>query len=119
VLPAALLESPRFFWRRFRGDFADLPADLDKTHYPRYYRRTFHWQGDGWLSDRSARLYDASVELLFGGTADVMRRMAIPPLVDGLGAAASRYRGVGCGTAASLPALPPPPSGRRSSTAST
>lgn len=99
VLPTALLESPRFLWRRYRGDFGDLPADLDTAHYPRYYRRTFHWQGDGWLSEKSARLYDASVEFLFGGTADVMRRMAIPPLMESAaGAAKPRILDVGCGT---------------------
>src|SRR5262249_4548850 len=99
VLPAAFLESPRFLWRSYRGDFDDLPADLDTPHSPRYYLRTFHWQGDGWLSARSARLYDASVEFLFGGTADVMRRMAIPPIVRGAaGRAKPRVLDIGCGT---------------------
>ena len=40
----------------------DLPAHVDRSRYPRYYLRTFHWQTDGWLSERSARLYDPSVE---------------------------------------------------------
>jgi ubiquinone/menaquinone biosynthesis C-methylase UbiE len=84
VLPEALLDVPRFVWRSLRRQHDDLPAGVELGSYPQYYRRTFHWQTDGWLSARSARLYDASVEFLFGGTADVMRRMAIPPLVESL-----------------------------------
>jgi ubiquinone/menaquinone biosynthesis C-methylase UbiE len=99
VLPHALADVPAFLWRSYRGKFDDLPADVDLTHYPSYYRRTFHWQTDGWLSDTSARLYDASVEFLFGGTADVMRRMAIPPVVDGCrGLIRPALLDVGCGT---------------------
>ena len=48
--------------------YDDLPAEAKPETYPRYYRRTFHWQSDGWLSDRSARIYDASVEYQKGGT---------------------------------------------------
>jgi ubiquinone/menaquinone biosynthesis C-methylase UbiE len=98
-LPYVLFESPRFLLRGYRGDHDDLPTDLDVTSYPPYYRRTFHWQGDGWLSARSAKLYDVGVEILFGGTGDVMRRMAIPPVVEGTARAAKpRILDVGCGT---------------------
>jgi ubiquinone/menaquinone biosynthesis C-methylase UbiE len=98
-LPEALLEAPRVLWRRHRGRFRDLPARVDRRDYPKYYLRTFHWQTDGWLSDRSARLYDASVEFLFGGTADVMRRMAIPAVVDGVAELRRpRILDVACGT---------------------
>jgi ubiquinone/menaquinone biosynthesis C-methylase UbiE len=90
---------PRVLLRRFRGRFDDLPASVDRRDYPKYYLRTFHWQTDGWFSDRSARLYDASVEFLFGGTADVMRRMAIPPIVEAVrGARKPRILDVACGT---------------------
>lgn len=47
-------------------------------HLPRYYRQNFHFQTDGWLSERSARLYDIQVETLFAGAANVMRRQALP-----------------------------------------
>ena len=47
---------------------------------PAYYRRTFHWQTDGYFSDHSAEVYELGVELLFRGTADVMRRQIIPPI---------------------------------------
>ena len=82
LVPEALADLPRFLWRSYRRGHDDLPSGIDRRRYPRYYLRNFHWQTDGWFSERSARLYDASVEFLFGGTADIMRRMAIPPVVD-------------------------------------
>jgi len=98
-LPEALADVPRFLWRRYSGGHEELPADVDRSRYPRYYLRTFHWQTDGWLSDRSARLYDAGVEFLFGGTADIMRRMAIPPVVTAVrGIDRPRILDVACGT---------------------
>jgi len=50
--------------------------------FPRYYLQNFHYQTDGWLSRRSAELYDHQVEVLFGGGADAMRRQALVPLYD-------------------------------------
>jgi len=98
-LPEALADVPRFVWRRYRGRHDELPRGIDRRRYPRYYLRTFHWQTDGWLSERSARLYDASVEFLFGGTADIMRRMAIPPVVEAVrGRAQPRILDLACGT---------------------
>lgn len=98
-MPEALLELPRVLLRSYLGRYDDLPAQARPETYPRYYRRTFHWQSDGWLSERSARIYDASVEFLFGGTADVMRRMAIPPVVDAVRARRRpRILDVACGT---------------------
>jgi hypothetical protein len=70
-LPAAVGDLPRFLWRSFTEQHDDLPAHVDRSRYPRYYLRTFHWQTDGWLSERSARLYEPSVEFLFAGTADI------------------------------------------------
>jgi ubiquinone/menaquinone biosynthesis C-methylase UbiE len=98
-LPEALSDVPRFLWRSYTGGHDELPASVDRSRYPRYYLRTFHWQTDGWFSDRSARLYDAGVEFLFGGTADIMRRMAIPPVVESVrGIARPRILDVACGT---------------------
>lgn len=79
-LPALIGDLPRVAERARRRDFRDLPAGVDLEVYPPYYRRNFHWQTDGYLSRRSAELYDLGVELLFGGTADVMRRQVIPPI---------------------------------------
>lgn len=84
VLPGGLLEVPRVILRARRQGFEDLPPESQSARFPRYYRRTFHWQSDGWFSERSARMYDPGVELLFGGTADVMRRMILPDLVTHL-----------------------------------
>jgi ubiquinone/menaquinone biosynthesis C-methylase UbiE len=82
-----------------RGAEDDLPREVDLESFPRYYRRTFHWQTDGWLSERSAALYDLQVEALFGGAADVMRRMALPPLAAELrDRRAPRVLDVACGT---------------------
>jgi ubiquinone/menaquinone biosynthesis C-methylase UbiE len=99
ALPLAITDLPRTLARIRRGDFNDLPEDVDRDRYPAYYLRNFHWQTDGWLSDRSAKLYDFSVDVLFGGATDAMRRMALPAVVDGVrGASAPRVLDVACGT---------------------
>ena len=98
-LPALLADLPRVAWRVLRKAHTDLPTNVDPDEYPDYYRRTFHWQTDGWLSERSAELYDLEVEALFLGTGDVMRRMALPPVLDALRErAAPRLVDLGCGT---------------------
>lgn len=81
TLPRLARDLPNVIRRLKRDDWKDLPQGVDLKQYPPYYRRTFHWQSDGYLSRRSAELYDVGVEFLFGGTADVMRRQIIPPLV--------------------------------------
>ena len=52
---------------------------------PEYYQRNFHFQDDGYLSDRSADLYEHQVEILFAGSADAMRRLIIKPLKEKFG----------------------------------
>ena len=47
---------------------------------PEYFRRNFHFQKGGYLNDESAALYDHQVEILFSGTAQIMRRQLIPSL---------------------------------------
>jgi ubiquinone/menaquinone biosynthesis C-methylase UbiE len=99
AVPALVGDLPRVAWRIWRRAWNDLPQDVDLKSFPPYYRRTFHWQSDGWLSDRSASLYDLEVEALFGGTGDVMRRMALPPLVEVLERHEQpRLLDIGCGT---------------------
>jgi ubiquinone/menaquinone biosynthesis C-methylase UbiE len=71
---------------------------------PDYYKRNFHHQTDGYLSERSADLYDHQVELLFRGGADAMRRLILPPLKSHLGSRDGQGMhllelGAGCGTA--------------------
>lgn len=83
--PQLVRDFPRAILRSRRGDFKDLPRGVDLADYPAYFRRNFHWQTDGYLSKRSAELYDIGVEFLFLGTADIMRRQVIPPLTRFLG----------------------------------
>ncbi len=79
AFPSLLRDAPRVVRRMRKRDYQDIPT-VDKARYPAYYRRTFHWQTDGYLSDHSAAVYDLGVELLFRGTADIMRRQIIPPV---------------------------------------
>jgi len=68
---------------------------------PRYYLQNFHFQSGGWLTDDSAKRYDTQVEVLFNGTANAIRRQALPPLQEKfLGRDQRRLRllDVGCGT---------------------
>jgi ubiquinone/menaquinone biosynthesis C-methylase UbiE len=70
--------------RRRRRDATEARA-LDRSgRYPSYYLQNFHYQTDGWLSRRSARLYDTQVEVLFTGAADAMRRAALAEIAHEL-----------------------------------
>jgi len=102
AFPRLFLDTPRIVRRMRARDYKDIPQ-VDKARYPAYYRRTFHWQTDGYFSDHSAQVYDLGVELLFRGTADVMRRQIIPPVTRhlrerGLSPARVRLLDVACGT---------------------
>jgi ubiquinone/menaquinone biosynthesis C-methylase UbiE len=93
-LPHNLIENPAEALRQSLAYFADLPnvnrrrrgeedtvlATDEAERFPDYYRRAFHHQSDGYLSESSARLYDYQVEVLFGGAADAMRRQALVPI---------------------------------------
>ena len=88
--------------RRLDRNGVEVRKAVDKDAYPAYYRQNFHYQTDGWFSDDSARLYDTQVEVLFGGTADVMRRAALAELAREIkgrgGAVGLRYLDVASGT---------------------
>ena len=81
VLPKLLADLPRTRQRILDRNFSDLDEAAAPERYPHYYARNFHFQSEGYLGHRSAELYDLQVELLFGGTADVMRRRLVPPVV--------------------------------------
>jgi ubiquinone/menaquinone biosynthesis C-methylase UbiE len=81
AIPRLLADLPRTRARIVRDASDDLPQDAAPERYPRYYTRNFHYQSEGYLGHTSAALYDLQVELLFGGTADVMRRRLVPPVV--------------------------------------
>ena len=104
ALPRLLRDAPSLLRRKKAGAFRDIPT-VDKARYPAYYRRTFHWQTVGYFSDHSAEIYELGVELLFRGTADVMRRQIIPPITQAVRAAGGRplrVLDVACGTGRTL-----------------
>lgn len=103
--PGLLSDLPRTMRRMHAGAYDDLPSTVDLRRFPPYYRRTFHWQTDGYFSARSAELYDVGVEFLFLGTADIMRRQVIPPLSRFLAAEGERkgrLLDIACGTGRGL-----------------
>lgn len=55
---------------------------LEDDSLPDYYKRNFHNQTDGYLSKDSAQMYEHQVEILFRGTADMMRRLILPPVLS-------------------------------------
>ncbi|GLC55740.1 hypothetical protein PLESTB_001020600 [Pleodorina starrii] len=50
--------------------------------YPQYYTKTYHYQTDGWMSERSAALYEFATETLFTGLQDAMQRTSLLPLTE-------------------------------------
>jgi ubiquinone/menaquinone biosynthesis C-methylase UbiE len=76
--------------------------------FPRYFLQNFHYQTDGYLSRRSAELYDHQVEVLFGGGADAMRRQALVPLrrvLEERGVRRAKLIDLACGTGRFLRAV--------------
>jgi len=63
--------------------------------YPEYYKTAFHYQTDGWMSKKSAQVYETSTETLFLGRQDAMQRTALGPLVE---ARPKKVLEVACGT---------------------
>jgi len=51
--------------------------DAGNDIYPPYFRHTFHYQTDGWLSSKSAQVYETSTETLFLGRQDAMQRLTL------------------------------------------
>jgi 2-polyprenyl-3-methyl-5-hydroxy-6-metoxy-1,4-benzoquinol methylase len=62
-------------------DTKDNTNDESSSIYPEYYRTAFHYQTDGWMSTRSAQVYETSTESLFLGRQDAMQRTALPALM--------------------------------------
>ncbi|WP_017324805.1 class I SAM-dependent methyltransferase [Synechococcus sp. PCC 7336] len=88
-----------------RKQHQEFSPDIDTEGYPQYYLQNFHHQTDGYLSDRSAELYDLQVELLFGGSADAMRRRIIRPIVEIAGTKPDKFTRIldlACGTGRTL-----------------
>lgn len=84
---SALRNSARFFRdlprvdaRRLQRAATEVREQAKDGLYPTYYLQNFHYQTGGWLTEESAKLYDTQVEILFGGAADAMRRIAVGSL---------------------------------------
>ncbi len=109
--PAIWLDLPSIWDRVEEENVQSFDGDIDTTRFPRYYLQNFHYQTNGYLSDLSANLYDTQVELLFGGTADPMRRRILAPLKQALSALtppagdALKVLDVACGTGRTLKML--------------
>ena len=82
--PKIWLDLPHTWQRRDRQDYQVFSPEIDRSLYPPYYLQNFHYQTDGYLSDRSAELYDLQVDLLFNGAADAMRRRILAPMKESL-----------------------------------
>jgi ubiquinone/menaquinone biosynthesis C-methylase UbiE len=106
---ATLLHRSRLF-------FEDLPAiherrklrakieiltESTRGKRPRYYLQNFHFQSGGWMTKDSAERYDTQVEVLFNGTANAIRRQALPQMREvfaGRDQRKLRLLDIGCGT---------------------
>ncbi len=79
--------------------YDEVAQQHDMSIYPAYYRRNFHWQTDGYISDYSAQVYDLGVEFLFGGGANLMRKQIIPFVLDSVAQSGnSNVLDIGAGT---------------------
>ena len=54
------------------------PSLICSSLYPCH--AAFHYQSDGWMSDRSAEVYEHSTETLFFGRQDAMQRSSLVPI---------------------------------------
>jgi ubiquinone/menaquinone biosynthesis C-methylase UbiE len=104
-----LLERSRLFFadlpvvhrRRERRDVRQVQSEVAPGKRPGYYLQNFHFQSGGWMTEESAQRYDTQVEVLFNGSANVIRRQALPPLAElfaGRDQRRFRLLDVGCGT---------------------
>jgi ubiquinone/menaquinone biosynthesis C-methylase UbiE len=87
--------------RREQGEHLQVLSEETRGKRPSYYLQNFHYQSGGWMTEDSAQRYDTQVEVLFYGTANAIRRQALPPLkecFDGRDQRRLRLLDVGCGT---------------------
>jgi len=68
------------------------------SDYPDYFSRKFHFQTDGYASEDSAKLYSQQVEILFGGTAQLMRKLIVKAALGNFGSDEKiNVLDIGCG----------------------
>jgi ubiquinone/menaquinone biosynthesis C-methylase UbiE len=92
---------PNVHRRRETGGHSEVLTDETRGKRPRYYLQNFHFQTGGWMTEDSAQRYDTQVEVFFTGTANAMRRQALPPLHEVFAQRDQRQLrllDVGCGT---------------------
>jgi ubiquinone/menaquinone biosynthesis C-methylase UbiE len=105
----SILDRSRLFFRdlpdvderRKRNATREVLNAKTRGSRPHYYLQNFHFQSGGWLTEESADRYDTQVEVLFKGTANTMRRQAIPPPAEafvGHDQRKLRLIDIGCGT---------------------
>ena len=92
---------PEIHRRRESRAYNEIFTKETRGRRPRYYLQNFHFQSGGWLTAESAERYDTQVEVLLNGTANAMRRQALPQLYDlfaGRDQRQLRLLDIGCGT---------------------
>jgi ubiquinone/menaquinone biosynthesis C-methylase UbiE len=92
---------PEIHRRRESNDHSEVLNERTRGRRPDYYLQNFHFQSGGWMTEDSARRYDTQVEVLFKGTANAMRRQALPPLHEVFAGRDQRRLSlldIGCGT---------------------
>jgi ubiquinone/menaquinone biosynthesis C-methylase UbiE len=114
--PLALIHRSRIFFddlpnihrRRERRALSEVLNETTRGTRPRYYLQNFHYQSGGWLTEKSADLYDTQVEILFNGSANAIRRQALPQLNEifaGRDQRKLKVIDIGCGTGRFIEAL--------------
>ena len=92
---------PEIHRRRQTGAHSEIFHTDTRAKRPRYYLQNFHFQSGGWMTDDSAERYDTQVGVLLNGTANAMRRQALPQLHElfaGRDQRQLRLLDIGCGT---------------------
>jgi len=92
---------PEVHARRKRRAHSEVLNDETRGKRPRYYLQNFHFQSGGWMTEDSAERYDTQVEVLFNGTANAIRRQALPQLHEvftGRDQRTLALLDIGCGT---------------------
>ena len=92
---------PDIHRRRKRRSKTEVLTTETRGRRPRYYLQNFHFQSGGWMTEESAERYDTQVEVLFNGTANAIRRQALPQLREvfaGRDQRKLRLLDIGCGT---------------------
>ncbi len=82
--PQILLDAFSISRRRLAKKNHDFNQEAEQylRDVPDYFRRNFHFQTGGYLTEKSADLYEHQVEILFSGAADAMRRLLLAPMKE-------------------------------------